>query len=263
MECKIKEHEKLLDELSAHNAVFASNFSRNLESCAANLDRVARAVVGDYVAANSVQKKGAKKVLDYPLVIDIAQDLHAKLINGLSHITKIINFPKAQKYWRDVQSWGCKGKYVFIGCIRGAKEYVERDTKGQIIGAGFFPDFIPKVFPRTEDLMYFAIQQVKDLDFHGYAVSVETKFPEPIGYDGVVALKDLPSGTMITKETRGDGERDVVNIVSGVEKRVTNNLVIILGSHLRNWYGIHTIYPGSPSPCFRDADFWNAHAFIK
>ena len=108
--------------------------------------------------------------------------------------------------------------------------------------------------------LYYALKEAEGVDFHGIATPVIRDFPEPIGFNSVVALEDLPAGTQVTREDREGFE---VNVVSGIERTLTNRLIIILANWERSDYGVHTIYPGEkPAPLFCDTEFWDEHAFI-
>ena len=106
----------------------------------------------------------------------------------------------------------------------------------------------------------YAIKEAKGIDFHGGVVALKREFPEPVGFNSVVAIKDLPLGVEVKREMR---EHVEVNVVHGLERTLTNQFFIILSPWEGNDYGIHTIYPGeNPSPLFSDTDFLDRHAFI-
>src|SRR3989344_1742895 len=263
LEGVIDEHERLFEELSGNDSSFVSDNARSLECEAGNLDRVMTASTEDIASAIKSKKKSPKKVVDFPLAVNIGGLIYHKLKDLLTYINRHIDVESVNSYWPRVEQWGATGRYIFIGCIPGAKEHIERHTQRQIIGAGFYPDFIPRFFSSTSALMYFAIQQVKELGYYGGALLHQVEFSDPIGFNEVVALDNLPRNAKIRTGTRGGDERDVVNIVSGVEKTLTHNLVIVLAPYLNNEYGIHTIFHGNPSPNFSDVEFWSKHAFIE
>lgn len=262
LEQKIDMHERMLENLSSRtDSDYVFQNSTYLEGCAANLVTVMNSAV-EALPKPETRKKQPRKELDCSIVIEIAEEIQARLDELLGHINSRADFNIARNYWGDVVEWSDKSRYNFIGCIPGTKEHVMRHIEGSgLIGSGFFKDFIPRLFPSIDSLLYYAIQQTKERNFHGAPVIVERRFPEPIGFNSVVALKDLPPNVKIERRMR---EQFEVNVVTSVERTLTNRMFIVLAPWLRNEYGVHTMYPGErPAPMLTDIEYWKDYAFIE
>lgn len=101
----------------------------------------------------------------------------------------------------------------------------------------------------------------KKRGYNGKRDVIELDFPEAIGLEGVVALSELPSKAELKRELRD--EQHEVKVVSGIEKKPTNHLVIIAEPLKTGRHGFTSIYPGEYCPELTDKKFWDAHAFIR
>lgn len=262
LEQKICMHERMLENLSSRtDSEYVFQDSTYLETCAGNLVTVMNSVI-EALPKPETRKKQPRKELGCSIAIEIAEEIQARLDELLQHINSRADFATARTYWDDVVDWSDKSRYNFIGCIPGTKEHVMRHIEGSgLIGSGFFKDFIPRFFPSMDSLLYYGIQQTKERNFHGAPVIVERRFPEPIGFNSVVALKDLPPNVKVERRMR---EQFEVNVVTSIERTLTNRMFIILAPWLRNEYGVHTMYPGErPAPMLTDVEYWKDYAFIE
>ena len=145
--------------------------------------------------------------------------------------------------------------------------------------------FIKGAFPTAKSLIDFAYEHIQEYDGSKLVKSVDAG--KTIGYDSLVSLENLPKFARVSQELRGrDGY--LVNMVRGVEKQLTNKMVIIAGPTDEANHGFYTIYPGEIAPPFpaskekliemgyssKDLDeqvklnesykrFWDNHGFVK
>lgn len=262
LEKRIEEHESLVSALEiTDDSDFVFPLTSSIEADVQTLDCVAKAEIEEFLRTTVITKR-REKVIRSLVVVDVARDIYGKLEKVLGFVNGRANYQEAGRYWERVAEWCPKGSYVFIGCIPGAREHIARHIEGSgMIGSGFFGDFIPRVFPRMDEFLYYAIVESKGVEFHGAPVGVEREFPEPVGFNSVIALEDLPPQARVR---RGRREQFEVNIVSGIERKRTNKIVIVLAPWEGNEYGVHTIYPGERlAPMLTDEEYWSRHAFIE
>lgn len=149
--------------------------------------------------------------------------------------------------------------------------HLKRHFKGSdILGS----KFTGARFPTIKEVIDYAYAEIAPLYDSGKKLVIERTFPQIIGLEGIIALSDLPSQTQIYKESRekefdsflGRQEEYEVNVVYGIQRKTTNNLVIVAGPIPASDPVVHTflsIYPGRYAPDFDDSKFWNEHAFIN
>jgi len=253
LERKIEEHRTLVKMLeSRDDSRFIYPLASAIEGEVKTLDTVAKVEIEQFLGNFKPKKKGVKVVSAFK-VLEIVEEVYPKLREALRFVNDKADFERARRYWDIVDEWAPKSSYVYIGLVPGAREHIARHFEGSgIVGSGFFEDFIPR--------LRYAIKEAKGIDFHGGVVALKREFPEPVGFNSVVAIKDLPLGVEVKREMR---EHVEVNVVHGLERTLTNQFFIILSPWEGNDYGIHTIYPGeNPSPLFSDTDFLDRHAFI-
>lgn len=170
------------------------------------------------------------------------------------------DFKRAKKYWQNVDSWGeCRiGDYIFTRYEAGFFQHLRRHfPKGKILGS-VFTDY----FPSPRKVIDFAWKEIQERGYNGKKTTIELDLPNAIGLEGVIALSNLPQGAEPKRELRD--EKHEVNIVSGIEKKPTNHLVIHIGPLEKGGDGFTSIYPGQFCPDIdEDPGFWDKHAFIE
>jgi len=172
--------------------------------------------------------------------------------------------------------------YNFIKYSPELEEHLNRHLSGsQTAGSHFSRE----AFDSAKSLIDFAYEHVKDYD--GKRVVREIDMGRDIGYDSLVQLSELPPEAQVTLEPRGrDGY--LANIVRGVSKPTTRNMVIVAGPlREEGTHGFYTIFPGQnalPFPATREKlvemgysgdsledqvkinegyeNFWKNHGFI-
>lgn len=86
----------------------------------------------------------------------------------------------------------------------------------------------------------------------------ELECVDEVGFDGVVAISDLPDGARVWQEDR---EGFMVNVTDATPPR-THWLTFFFSLKGDQWY-LGTIYAGRASPSFTDKEWWNKHAFYN
>ena len=195
------------------------------------------------------------------------------IINRTEKISSLVNsilnfaeqhenfkFDRARDYWPNVDSWGeCRiGDYIFTRYESDFFTHLKRHfPKGKTIGSTF-----NNYFPSPRAVIDFAWEKIQTKGYNGKNTIIELDLPEPIGLEGVMALSDLPTGAEVKEDIRD--KKHKVNVVSGIEKKPTNHLVIIIGPLKTGRDGFTSIYPGQFCPDIdKDPGFWDKHAFIE
>ena len=262
LERRIEQHENLVRTLETRDdSGFAYPLTNAIEADVQTLNCAVKAEIEEYLRTAVITKRKEKIILPL-VVVDIARGIYDKLGFVLRFVNERANYRKAERYWDEVERWGPEEGHIFIGCMPGAREHIARHIEGSgVIGSGLFKDFIPRFFPSMDKFLYYLARECKDAQFSLPSVAVEMEFPEPIGFESVIALEDLPPGVEVRREMR---EKYEVNVVSGIERRLTNNLIIVLAGWRMNEYGVCTAFPGEEfAPMLDDEEYWSRHAFIE
>ncbi len=128
--------------------------------------------------------------------------------------------------------------------------------------------FDTKVFREPKDVIDYAYNQVKHR-YRGRRMIFSINCRKIIGLESLISLDEIPAGTTIRKEMRGEKKSSkrspgyTVWKVYGIKKRPTNKMVIILEPvpERGNLHRFSSIYPGRYAPDFDDKEFWSRHAF--
>lgn len=160
--------------------------------------------------------------------------------------------------------------------------HINRHLEGSVTAGSHFKQ---GAFPNAESLINYALNHIQEYD--GKRIVKEVECEEVIGYDSLVCLDSLPENAIVVKEPRGRNEY-LANIVDGVDKTQTKQMVIVAGPLKEDKHGFYTIFPGQNAPSFpvtRDqliefgyegealenaieqnkqyAEFWDNHGFVK
>jgi hypothetical protein len=188
-----------------------------------------------------------------------------------------------------------KNGYDFYPYNKEQMEHIEDHLDGKVAGSQFAEgaylcakDLIDDVLHHVKD--YEGKRKVIEIDVH----PCELWDSDIVGYDGVISLDELPEGTEVKQEER---RGYMANVVSGVPKKETNHLVIVVGPLKEEGkHGFYTIFPGENAPRFpagntedeiranlqewykddegadiegmvaenlKNKEYWDNHAFVK
>jgi len=159
--------------------------------------------------------------------------------------------------------------------------HLERHLEGSETHGSYF---IKGAFPDARSLVDYASEQIRD--YIGKRLVKEVDVGRQVGYDSLVELGSLPPEAVVTQELLGR-EDYLVNIVRGVPKRPTSQVVVVAGPIGEDKHGFYTIFPGENAPSFpatreklaqmgyegRELDkqveanrqykeFWDSHGFV-
>ncbi|MEK6893642.1 MAG: hypothetical protein AABX07_05580 [Nanoarchaeota archaeon] len=129
--------------------------------------------------------------------------------------------------------------------------------------------FDTKVFRGPKDVIEYAYNKVK-YRYRGERMIFSVNCGRTIGLESLTSLDEIPAGTTIRKEIRGEKKGSkrspgyTVWKAYGLKMRPTSKMVIILEPvpEKENLHRFSSIYPGRYAPDFDDKEFWSGHAFI-
>lgn len=145
--------------------------------------------------------------------------------------------------------------YNFVKYDVEFMDHLARHIRGsETVGSTFRGELDPK------DIVDYAFEKIRR-PYSGEKKAFEISVPFAVGYDGVIHLSKVPRGIEVRKLVR-DGRHEV-NVVSGIRKIPTRNLVVVAGPmEGTEKHGFLSIYPGQACPPMENREFWERHAFI-
>jgi hypothetical protein len=173
-------------------------------------------------------------------------------------------------------------EYDFVKYEPKQMEHLERHLEGsETVGS----HFARGAFPTAKDLIDYACGHIQD--YAGQRLVREVDAGRTLGYDSLTSLDGLPEQAITSQEPRGkDGY--LVNVVRGIEKSPTSQVVVVAGPlREKDKHGFYTIFPGQNAPSFpatrekleemgysgeelerqteineQYEEFWNSHGFV-
>lgn len=200
------------------------------------------------------------KIIVSPYILDSIEHMYDLTVKTIDFITKHPNFDlnKAKGYWKKVRTYAESiGEYDFIKYSQKfihhlAKHFPENET----IGSEF------TYFENPVHAIDTAFDILVEDGYEGERKIIEYEFPYKIGLEGIISLEELPRDTEVMKKI--EDEEYEVNVVTGIPKKPTNNMVIVAGPLDETHHGFYSICPGKYYPqIYEDPDFWEIHAFIE
>jgi hypothetical protein len=146
----------------------------------------------------------------------------------------------------------------------------ENDLKKLTDTAG--SKFHRSAFKNPLEVITFIEEKVKDapqlIVFDNDKAYLQIELNQVVGFNNVIAIKDLPENSIVTTGKRGNFND--ANLVSGIPYPTTHHFSAILTKELNF---IETAHPGPISPQFPapyqseelqkvNSDYWKNHAFI-
>jgi hypothetical protein len=172
--------------------------------------------------------------------------------------------------------------YNFVKYDEEKMTHLDRHLEGSVTTGSHFKK---GVFPNSKSLIDYALGSIND--YEGKRMVKEVECDKIVGYDSLISLDNLSENIKITREPRGKNEY-LVNIVEGIDKTPTTDMVIVAGPLDETEHGFYTIFPGKNAPSFpvtreqlvefgyegqglEDAvkqnknykEFWDNHGFVK
>jgi len=263
LELKIQNMEKLVQYLeNRKDKTFVSDIALEIEKKSDNLMEILRKAPSQFPEGHNKRDRRFPKMIICSNIIDSVEGIHClvnRVFNFAEHHENF-NFRRATKYWENVDSWGeCRiGNYIFTRYEADFFKHLKRHfPKGKTVGSTF-----NDCFTSPRKVIDFAWKKIQTTGYNGKDTTIELNFSRPIGLEGVIALSDLPAGAEVKQDIRD--EKHKVNVVSGIEKKPTNHLVITMGPLEKGGHGFKSIYPGKFCPDIdKEPGFWKTHAFIK
>lgn len=263
LELKIKHMKDLVQYLeNRKDPTFVSNTAIEIEKKSNNLMEILENAALKFGEIKNKRDERFQKIVICSAIINRVEKISSLVRSVLDFAENHPNFDfkRAKKYWPNVDSWGEYriGDYIFTRYESDFFKHLKRHfPKDKTIGSTF-NDY----FPSPRKVINFAWKAIQERGYNGKEKIIEIDLPKPIGLDGVIALSDLPPETEVKKGLRD--EKHKVNVISNIEKKPTNHLVIHIGPLETGGHGFTSIYPGKFCPEIdEDKNFWDKHAFIE
>lgn len=136
------------------------------------------------------------------------------------------------------------GKYKFVKENKKLRAHIKRHLHSSKIPGSKFKK---SAFSSVKQLINFAYKQIKG--YKGQSKTFTIKFDKIIGEDAIIPLNKIKKGTKI-KRIKREKNNYPINIIKGIEKMPTKEMVIIVGPLPNNKHSIFTIFPGKCHPPF-------------
>lgn len=263
LELKIKHMEDLVQYLeNRKDPTFVSDTAIEIEKKSNNLMKILENAALKFGEIKNKRDERFQKIVICSAIIDRVEKISSLVGRVIDFAEKHENFDfeRAKKYWENIDSWGeCRiGDYIFTRYESDFFTHLKRHfPKGKTVGSTF-NDY----FSSPRKVIDFAWKATQERGYNGKDTIIQLDLPEPIGLEGVIALKDLPPEVKLKREKRDD--RHEINVVFDIEKAPTNHLVIHIGPLETGRHGFTSIYPGQFCPKIdEDPGFWDKHAFIE
>lgn len=135
--------------------------------------------------------------------------------------------------------------YDFVKYDPMQMEHIGKHLEGSETAGSYFSK---GAFSSAKDLVDYAVEHIQD--YAGKRLVKEIDVGRIIGYDSLSSLENLPEQARVSQKPRGrDGY--LVNIVRGIEKHPTSQMVIVAGPlREQGKHGFYTIFPGANAPSF-------------
>ena len=124
----------------------------------------------------------------------------------------------------------------------GQLEHIARHLAGSEVAGSHFKK---NAFTSVKALVDYALNHLQD--YNGKRTEREINAGRIIGFDALKHKEDLPEGVNLYREPRGNFGY-MTNVVCGVPKEETRQIVAVAGPKGEEKHGFYTIFPGKNAP---------------